>query len=388
MTKKQLVHILGPRAAIDMVTPTGVDAAKVFEFTVLRSSQNPQQILSEAAATVGQMNENLVAEYGSLFYVTESMYSFTRQGEATRQSSPERAEFTNADAKISSLIGSMLPYKKINDALGWSQDYLVDAFPAQLVADVQFLGERWRNKFEFDMFKRMLTNTENALGSGYDVPWAIGTGTTVDYIPPQAGAKLFDANHTHFIALDTDTPSTFVTLIEAQVSALREHRIRGRVALLISEDDATTVMALTRFSEFIPQVINVVGGNTSSPVNFALGEYEGIPGDLMGYYRSTKGLVEVRTHPRMPQGYTFLTRPYGINNPQNGLALRVHPSRGFGMSFEPDIRRIYNPRLEKVDCEAWYGFGINDRLNGVAGLLKSSVTAGTWVNPSDSDLGG
>jgi hypothetical protein len=388
MSKKVLAHVLGVRSAIDLATPTGIDALKVFEFTVLRSPQTAQQLLQEAAGAVGALNESLIQEYGGLLFVTEDMFSFTRQGETTRQQTDKKAEYSAPDPKRSSLIGSMLPYEKYYDSLGWTPDYLVDAFPAQVAADIQFLTERWRNRFEFEVVKRMLTNTEIAIGSaGYSVPWAIGTSTNVNLTPPQYGAKVFDTTHTHFVVKNDSTGGIdYDDLIESMVDEMRHHGYRGRLSLLISENDAATVMALSRFSELVPQEVKFVGGNTGSPISFATGEYEGVPGDLVGYYRSLKGLVEVRVNLRFPTGYAFMTRPLGLNNSQNGLAVRVHPSRGFGLSFEPDIKNIYNPRLDKVDCEAWFGVGVNNRLNGVAGYIAAG--AASWVNPTDSELGG
>ncbi len=385
MTKKLLQHVLGPRASIDLVTPVGVDGKKVFEFMVLRQQQTALELLQEAAAAVGAMNESLISEYGGLLTVTESLYSIARQGEGTRKMTPKKSEFTAPDPDRSDLIGHMLPLEKYFDALGWTRDYLVDASPAQTAADIQLLCEKLRNRFEFELFTRMFGTAENAIGTtGYDVPWVHGTGGNVDFVPPQYGPNLFDSTHDHFIGKNSSSGDTYDDVIEGQVATLREHGIKGRLALLVSDDDMPTISALTNFIKLIPSQLNVVGGNSGSPIAYATGEYEGIPGELAGYYNSAKGLVEVYPHTRIPTGYSFMTKPYGVGNAANGLAIRVHPARGFGMALDPLVVNVQNPRFERVDAETWFGVGVNDRLNGAPGLL---VAGGTYVAPSASALG-
>ncbi len=377
-------HVLGVRSAVDLVTPTGVDSDLIFKFMVLRGKKSAEQVVAEAAAAVGAANQYLANTYGGLFTVTDSMYSFTRQGETARSMTPKSAEFANPDPVRSDNIGHMLPLTDYKDALGWTPEYLRDAFEMQLVSDVQFITERWINRIDFQVIKRMLTTTENAVGAaGYDVPWAIGTGVNVNYIPPQYGAKVFDANHTHFIWKDAATDDR-IDLLNAMQNELRHHGHRGNLVALIPDSEVETYKALTGFVKIRPPQVQYGGGST---ITYADGStYEGIPGQLVGYFEGDRGLIELFAHVRVPAKYAYMTRPYGLNATQNGLAIRRHPDIEFGLKPDVRVTSSLTPRLERVNFDATFGVGVNDRLNGVAGFIDTGASA--YTSPSDSTLGG
>src|SRR5690606_3133614 len=105
-----------------LVTPTGLDAAKIFEFKVLRDGKlTAAQLIQQAAGIIGRVNEQLIANYGSLMSITDEMYGIYRQGENARSMTPQASEFTEADAVRSDWIGHMLPLNMYEDALGWSK---------------------------------------------------------------------------------------------------------------------------------------------------------------------------------------------------------------------------------------------------------------------------
>src|SRR5690606_4306419 len=95
-----------------------------------------------------------------------------------------------------------LPLRDYEDANAWTPLYLRDAHDAQITADLQLIADSWENRVDDDVLRRIFSDTENAIGSaGYDVPWAIGSGVNVPYIPPQQpGFAAFTSSHTHFYA--------------------------------------------------------------------------------------------------------------------------------------------------------------------------------------------
>lgn len=371
---------LGVRAAVDLVTPTGLDAAKIFEFKVLRDGKlTAAQLIQQAAGIIGRVNEQLIANYGSLMSITDEMYGIYRQGENARSMTPQASEFTEADAVRSDWIGHMLPLNMYEDALGWSKMYLLNANRAQIKNDMDLISERWLNRFDYEFISRILSNTEEAIGtSGYSVGWAIGTGTNVNYIPPQWRGKVFDQNHTHFVVKDSDNDD-YDDLLEDMVEEHRHHGHTGRLYAMVSEDDLDTIAALTNFVELVPSNVTVVGSG-SAVSYYTQGEFQGVPGELFGFYKSKRGLVEVYYHERVPTGYAFMTKPMGRLNPGNGVAIRIHPSVPFGLKPDPELTNSVNPTLKKVKFDAMFGIGVGDRLNGVAGMIAKGATS--WVNPT------
>jgi hypothetical protein len=372
------VPYLGVRAAVDLVVPTGIDAGEIYKFTVLRKKMTAADLMRRMAAAVGGANEELIRTYGSVLNFTEGLSTTERQGEGSRTMTPTKAEFTEADAVRSENVGHMLRREKYEDALGWSQDWLEEAATEDDVQnDLQLIIDRWINRVDYNFWTRVLTDDENAVGTaGYDTGWAIGTGTNVDYIPPQYLSNVFDSTHTHYLSEDD-----WDDLLEAMVATLREHGIGGRLLCIISESDLATVTALSNFAKIKPsEIMYTPGGNASQPIAYTTGRpFEGVPGEMIGLYNSTRGLVEVRYHPRVPQYYAWMTKPYGMGSPQNGPVIRQFPGKPWGLTPAVELTKHVNPRLEKVSFEADFGVGVWNRLNGVAGFKDSGET---WVDAS------
>ncbi len=375
--------LLGARALIDLAIPTGLDGAEILKFQ-LQDGRTAQQVIAEAAAMIGNINEELNAQYGGLWQITEEQYARYAQGEAARSETPLKAEFKRADGVRAAEIGHMLRLLDYEDAVEWTPLYLRRAYPTQITADLQLIADRWRNRVDKDVIARALTNTEHAIGSlGYDVPWAIGTGVNVAYIPPQFGATIFDSTHTHFVVKDLDSDG-YDDLIEAMMAHLREHGHRGTLTALVAFDDVASYSAFSTSGEFVelnPAGLQIIAGSSSAPVRVASGETDGIPGELFGYWKSKHyGLCELRSHSRVPTGYALMTKSYGVGSPRNGLAVRTEPGIGFGLRVSPQVTSSINPELDYIKFEATHGVGVWDRTNGVAGYIASG--ASTWSNPS------
>lgn len=375
-----MAPILGARQLIDIAVPAGVDATEVFRFQ-MENGMTGDEAIRTAAAAIGQVNEELISRFGGLITITESVYARQRQGESTRSMTPKYAEGGINDPVRSAQVGHMLPREDYSDTLSWNHLYLRRADRELMRYDVALIAERWRNRVSYNIWNRALTTTENAVGSaGYDVPWAIGTGTNVNYIPPQYEGYIFTSAHTHFIFKDSAS-KTFADLFDDMMKELRHHGHTGTLSIYISTANLATVMGLTGFAKLTPApIIFAPGGNTGSPVRYANGEIEGMPGELVGYYDGIWGRAEVRYHERVPDGYAFATKSYGVNDPRNGLAIRVEPGVGFGLRLKPQLDRSPERQLDYLLFEATFGVGVSDRTNGVAGYIANA--AASYVNPS------
>src|SRR5690242_12024428 len=96
--------LLGARALIDIAVPTGIDSGEVLKFQ-LQDGRTAEQIIAETAAIIGAVNEELIANYGGMLYMTESQYAFYRQGGAGTGKTQKKSEFKRADGERGSLIG-------------------------------------------------------------------------------------------------------------------------------------------------------------------------------------------------------------------------------------------------------------------------------------------
>jgi hypothetical protein len=217
------------------------------------------------------------------------------------------------------------------------------------------------------------------------VPWAIGTGTNVNFVPPQYGSyPPFDSTHTHFIAQAGGVSAANCnTLLEKLVKELRHHGHTGRLTALVSESDVAAYAGITggKFVKFVPQGLGIqpVTGASGAPVFISQEDIEGMPGEIFGLFLSELGpTVLVRAHEGIPTAYAWMTKSYGTNSPKNGLAVREHPTQGFGILPDPILTKSLNPQLEYIQFKGIHGVGVNDRLNGVGGYMGGAA----WANPT------
>jgi hypothetical protein len=134
--------------------------------------------------------------------------------------------------------------------------------------------------------------------------------------------------------------------------------------------------SVTGFVEINPANISVITGG-SSAVRFVTGELQGVPGELFGFFKTNMGIVELRYLEIVPTLYAWMTRSFGDNNPNNGIAVRVHPTGSFGMVPDPQVTSSLSPRLKSINANATHGIGVNRRTNGVAGMLGNATYSWT-----------
>jgi len=371
--------ILGPRMAADLIFAVGgMDANRILNFQN-RNGLNVQQIVERAAAAAGGANDAVMARWGGLTYLTEESFARYRAGVGgTAARSTKKTEAAPTDPKKGQLSGHMLPISETEYALAWTEEYLRDVYEAQVDADIQEQVSQFQYDCEVDFLRRALTNTENAIGAGYDVPWAIGTGTNVNFIPPQWQAVNFTSSHTHFKYDTGGTAADLKELRDAMIADLRHHGIRGVLAMMVSDADVDAWAAVDGFAEITPANIMTFAAS-STPLRVITGQLEGVPGELFGVFRTNRGIVELRSHELIPTKYCWMTKSYGVNNPDNGLAVRVHPTKPFGMIPNPQVDNSIQPRLSGIRLDALHGVGVNKRINGVAGQFNNG---GSYSSPT------
>ncbi len=378
--------VLGRRALIDIALPTGVSGNEIARIQMQEGMTAPE-VIANAAAVIGVVNEELMTDYGGVISETDRVFARYMQGQSARSMTPLRVEFKDSDKVRSENVGHMLPINDYQDAIGWTPLWLQRCSRLDVDDDLRLIAFRWRNRFDYELFQRALTPTENTIGgNGYDVPWAIGSGVSVPFIPPQQGATQFDATHTHFIYKnDATTGVDHGTLLESMAEELRHHRHSGLLTAFVSDAELNDYAALDGFVELTPSNIQTISGATEAGdrVRIMTGEAYGIPGQLFGYYKSkVRGLIELRSHDRVPEHYAWMTRSYGRLSPLNGLVVREERGKGFGLMVMPKMTDDMVRQLDHLAFEATYGIGVNDRTNGVAGYIAEG--ASEYVTPTIS----
>lgn len=371
---------LGPRAAIDLMFEVGgIDAAKVMDFQN-RNGLTAEQVVTMAGAAIGAANATILERYGGLFYLTGEVYARYRNGEGAVGKTPRKSEFVPADGVRGRETGNMLPLFDHEDALEWSAIYLRDAYESSLRADLQVVTERWENRVDTDIMERVFSNLNFAMGTGYVVPWAIGDDANVPFIPPQYRLKEFDSTHTHFLTHANQASSDYAAILGSMIVHLRHHGIMGNLTAFVSDDDVDKYTGMTGFQEIKhPDVTIVTGG--SAAVETVTGINEGLPGEIFGYFNTKgRGRVALRSWGSIPTTYLWMTRSYGINNPGNGIAVRVHSSVPFGLRPDVRVTSSLTPEIERIALRGTFGVGVNDRLNGVVGQVNNAgaYSAPTW----------
>lgn len=373
---------LGPLSLLDIAIPAGVDGAELARFA-LETGLTDQEVITVATEIIGRVNEDLVEQYGGMIYFTRQDYAQYRQSNGSTTMTPMVGEFVNPDPVRGNIIGHMLSRHDFRDGIELGDMFMKRGDPTRLIASVQEVAERWRNRVDYDVLTRALTTTEVPIGgAGYDVPWAIGTGTNVNYIPPEYYGKVFTSSHTHFNTANTSASGTWATLLTAMAQNLREHGFTGDLTVLVSATDAPTIAALSNFARFVPGTLQVNAGNSGAPIWTTPGSVTGVPGSLIGWYLDpTAGLVAIKYHPRVPTGYAFMFQSYGINDARNPLAIRVDPE-GFGLMVKPELENSYQRRVEALRMMGTFGVSVNIREAGVAGQIGAGVVS--YANPTIS----
>lgn len=382
-----MATILGPRALIDNALPTGVDGAYLSQFA-MQEGMTAQEVITAAAIAIGEANEYLAATYGGLFTLTERLFARHRQGTGARGMTPLSAEFQDPSGEVTTRVGHMLFIRDYKDAVAWSPEYLARAIREDVQDDIQLKRDNWINRVEHDIFTCMFRSTEVAVGdagNGWSIPWAIGTGMNVNYIPPQWRSNNFDSTHTHFIRVNAAaTSANAVSTIVDMAKQLGHHGHLGRKVAFVGEAMGDLILASTdkKVAVYIPAEFRLTAGNSNAPISSIAGQLEGVPGEIIALVTTNHGLVEVRRHDRVPAGYLWMGKSYGTQNTQNPMAIRLYPGKPFGLGVMPKRTDDFVVKLKSVVFDGTHGVNVNDPTAGVAAQIASG--GATYEEPTIS----
>lgn len=373
-----MATVLGPLTLQNKALPAGVDGTRVAQWA-MRDGVTYGELVNRVALALGAANEALIAKWGWLINITDEIMMEYPQGGAVAP----MTELTDMDKHPvihGQTIGHMLPLKYFGEAIGGTWRYFRDVRSVQISAAITEIVNRGIWRFEQTLLTRATSNSEEAIGSaGYSVPFVRGTGGNIDFAPPSYDGASFPTSHDHFNGYNLSTPLTMANVLEGQALELAEHGHVAPYTALVSRADIALFGALTKFVEIVDPIVGQIdrGSSTTGSQFFARGQR-----DLgrIGWYQSDVGIIELIATNRFPTGHVFVTKSYGVDDPRNALAVRVHPDQGFGFFIVTKTSENLDWPVEQVDVGFEFGVGVGqDRTNGTEGFL---VAGGTWAAPT------
>lgn len=254
------------------------------------------------------------------------------------------------------------PLATWDDRKMWTQLYLAQATGEDIDRDVDdaTARDRWTLFSEIRkaiMFKTNYTFNDDRYGALAIKRLLNGDGT----IPPPIRTRTFDGTHNHYLGTNNAT-LTSAFLRDSVYEHLAEHGLNGRVVLEIAENLRDTVEAMT---DFYPAA-------SSQDPNLDLVDTDRISTARVGSARAIGRIhnMEVRVDEFMPDGYGLAT-DVAADPP---IAMRVDAQaelRGFRMVQDSPND---NYPLRNAFFQRRVGFGIRNRLNGVAFQVVASAT--------------
>jgi hypothetical protein len=373
-----MAEVLGPINVLNKALPTGVDGTRLAEWS-MRDGVTYGQLANQVALALGDANQRLVQKWGWLFHITEEIFMEYENGGSVTEM-PEMTDLDRPTSLHGTTIGHMIDLRAYGRGVGGSRRYFRDVRSATIRAAIAAIVRQGVWRFEKKLLTRFFTNTENAIGSaGYDVPFVRGSGGNVDFAPPAYEGEAFTTSHDHFMGINLSTPKTFADMLNEMAENLQEHGHEPPYKAIVSRTDITSYAALTKFIELIGVTGLFIdrGGETSGNQMFRQGNWmDGHFGDFQSDY----GLIELMATARVPTGYAGLAKSYGQLAANNPLAVRVHPTQGFGLFVVPETTPDDDTPIKQLDVEFEFGISTGmDRTNGVVGLL---VAGGSFANPT------
>jgi hypothetical protein len=376
-----MAEILGGNNILNLALPTGVDGTRIAQWE-MRAGLTWGEFLARVANALGGFNNQLMMDWGDMFFITEElMMEYPNGGSIT--SSPVITDIDVLDPISETTIGHMLDLLVHGDAVGGTRRWFRDARERQILAQVRGVTRRLKEAFEEGLLTRLLTNTETSVGtSGYNVPVVRGTSGNVDFTPVAYGGETFASTHDHFLGIDSNTYG-YADAFNQLAETLEEHGHEAPYQAIVSRSDIDTIYALPGFAQPVaPTVVYVDRGTTTA--NTGAGFYTNDQRNMqnVGHFESHYGVINIKATARVPQYYAALYKSYGNNNEMNPLAVRVHPDEGFGARIVAQSNNDPRYPIETMRIEFEYGIGVGeDRTNGAAAYL---VSGGVWVNPTIS----
>lgn len=279
------------------------------------------------------------------------------------------SEYGRPDPIHGDRTGNMLPLKDYGGSLGWTYMALRRARSSQLEADIRELIHKSMNTWERRVLTRLFQMEADTVGAtGKSVPFADGGTTDANYVPPAFDGQEFDSSHDHFIRQTDDAAGRTAAMLSMGFH-MKEHGVLSPWDLIIPEADKAAWIAQTEFKKPERGVFSTAGVETRGAVNEE--EYIGLMETGDGYFR-------VKSSSRLPVDYAGAFKPYGFNNANSPLAVRIEEGFPLGLLLVGQIDQF---PLQEAIAYFTFGAGVGNRLAGVCARFAAS---GDYSSPTIS----
>lgn len=366
--------------------PTGLDGGRIAQWK-MREGTSYESLRADLVAVMNGVNQAELNGYGDLIYVSDTDYWEYPTGGSV-YSMQKLTDSDRPQPRKGKKTGHMIDLWKRGDAIGGTEDFFMDARQSDITSTLSQIMLAGRNSWEIDVLTRLTNNSSNQLpgnGSGYDVGMC-DASANVTYAPLSFNGKNFTTTHTHYIGYDSGSSKTFADVFDGLALTITEHGHQPALKAIVSESDVTTIRALTNYIKPV-DVQWDRGGLTSGNIYREDGQTAGQPEvgpRYVGGYDSNYGRVLVYASNRLPTGYVTMWKPYGVNDPRNPIAVRIHPKIGFGFYIAEIPSNIATWPVKTIEVYNRYGVGSNGngaypRTAAATGYL---VSGGVFVNPT------
>lgn len=361
---------IGYRDTTLLTLPTGWDATELAKLTIKDGytyAQIANDLNAALAAVNGEINNDPL--WAALCSFSDLPTVTYRVGVSNGME--VHTEYGLPDAKRAATEGHMLPFLKYDRGLGWTKDYLEEAYREQIAADIADAAKDIRDRFRVSTLTRLLQRGDDSgvakgLGSsGYSPGFATTAGSTsVDFTPPAYGGTAFASTHEHYVPL-AGGAFTVAVFTDAK-SELREHGHEPPYDFIIGPSDEATVRGLSGFVAAASAGVNYASTVSTASLN-DMADSNG------NYYIGILEDFRVRVVRGMPQYYGFAWKSYGPRSQRNPLRVRVKSGDRFVAYAEPHPLASGAYPLNYMLVKANFGVGVMDRTNGTPRYVNNAV---------------
>lgn len=275
------------------------------------------------------------------------------------------------DDQSTDLWEVMFPLRKYQSTLGWTNDYLKRATPAELARKVLELESKHKRTL-WNTFKKAIYNKTNETFVDFGVD---GVSLTVrrfwnndsSFVPQNASGSSFATTHNHYLYLSSGSDVTD-SEIDRIINTILEHNETQGVGIFVHKNDVSKMSALTNWKALDYPVLNIQ--STTTPYQRL--SMEDVGNRLEGYFR----------------GYPVFVKPWAIENyilamavegSMKPLAFRQYPQTAMqGLQINA---MVDSSPLVAQTATAWFGVGA---LNRSAGAVLYTSGSTTYTNPTIS----
>lgn len=328
------------------------------------------EMIREIDDRMRAFNANVSPLVASLIYTTQEAF-IDQQGVSPFDVQPA-GEYGMARPQISEEIpGWMLPLRKWDAAIGWTEDGLRQRRRPSLMRNLDNLLLGFRVRLQKEVIRRLFSDAEVQVEkrSSSTSPGFAGSGTGLnEYVTPYPDGTALPANYTHY---QRAASADLAAALDSALALFHRQQIPPPYDFYGPEAMVNAVKALTGDLGFVGV------GSAMIRQNPDIAEALVDPTTYIGVIRNeirVRNPIQDFTDPNFA-----VVKTYGALDPRNPLAIRYPDEAGLpdnGQSAYVRSRELYP--LSNAEVVSWWGVGVSNRVGAV---LTRIDAAGNYVAP-------